>query len=44
MVLAHGEFLYAVRDGRLLGWVSAPARVVAGASGLPVARLHHSPV
>lgn len=38
-VSSHGEFLYAARNGRLLGWVSAPPRLVAQATALPVAQL-----
>lgn len=38
-VTSHGEFLYAARDGRLVGWVSAPPRLVAHATALPVAQL-----
>ncbi len=38
-VVSHGEFLYAARGGRLVGWVSAPPRLVAHATALPVAQL-----
>jgi hypothetical protein len=39
-VTSHGPFMYAARDGRLVGWVAAPTDLVAAASDLPVARLH----
>lgn len=38
-VSSHGEFLYAERNGHLVGWVSAPPRLVAQATALPVAQL-----
>lgn len=39
-VSSHGLFLYASRDGRLVGWVSAPPVLIARATALPIARLH----
>lgn len=38
-VTSHGHFLYASRDGHLLGWVAAPPKLIARATELPVARL-----
>jgi hypothetical protein len=38
-VSSHGEILYAARDDKLIGWVSAPPRLVAHATALPVAQL-----
>ncbi len=38
-VTAHGEFFYAARGARLVGWVSATPRLIARAMALPIARL-----
>lgn len=40
-VSAHGDFLFVARGKRLVGWVAAPPKLVARASGLPVATLRH---
>ncbi len=40
-VLSHGEYLFAARGRRLVGWVAAPPALVARASKLPVATLRH---
>ncbi len=36
-VLAHGDYLFAARGRKLVGWVAAPPRLIARASHLPVA-------
>ena len=41
-VMSHGPFMYAARGERLVGWVSAPPKLVARASHLPIARLRVS--
>jgi hypothetical protein len=41
-VRSHGHHLFVSRGKRLVGWVAAPPRLVARASGLPVATVRHS--
>jgi hypothetical protein len=39
-VFSHGHFMLAARGNRLLGWASAPPRLLARVTSLPTAKIH----